>query len=289
MNKKNSKFNLNEIQNLKWEAPQSAMDKWNPAVHAAANNNDETTINIYEGIGESWDGTGFTLKTLSAILRNAKGKDIVVNINSPGGDFFVGVAAMNLLKEYEGNVRVRIVGIAASAASVIAMGGDTIEIAESGFLMIHNAWTIAIGNKSDMQYTADILDKFDTAMAEVYADRSDEDMKAVKKMMDAETFLSGKEAVEKGFADSLLAEEDLQLDKSEQASYTSAVAKVNLALAKQGVPRSERRELLKELKNTHNAVDSITHNADTNITHNADEEEQELKQALTGLLETLKN
>lgn len=259
------KFDINELQNLKWEAPQSALAKWNPEIHAAKKDDtDAVTINIYESIGEDFFGGGFTLKTLSAILRNAAGKDVMVNINSPGGDFFVGVAAMNMLKEYEGFVNVKIVGLAASAASVIAMGGDKIEIAETGFIMIHNAWTIAVGNKNDMQYTADMLTKFDDSMSLVYLERADKTEKEIKKMMDSETWLSGKEAVEMGFADAIIDSSELQIEKTTESSYNTAVAKVDIALAKQGMPRSERRELLKELKGTQNAAPNITQNADEN-------------------------
>ena len=109
--------------------------------------NDANSISIYDSIGENWEGTGVTAKRISAALRAIGDKDVVVNINSPGGDFFEGVAIYNLLREHQGRVTVQVMGLAASAASVIAMAGDEILMGDGSFLMIHNAgpWPSAIG------------------------------------------------------------------------------------------------------------------------------------------------
>ncbi|MFT2622165.1 head maturation protease, ClpP-related, partial [Escherichia coli] len=74
--------------------------------------------------------------------------------NSPGGDMFEGLAIYNLLREHEGEVNVKVLGLAASAGSVIAMAGDTVQIARAGFLMIHNAWVVAMGNRNDLRELA---------------------------------------------------------------------------------------------------------------------------------------
>ena len=88
-------------------------------------------------------------------------------------------------------VTVQVMGIAASAASVIAMAGDEILIPESGFLMIHDAWALAIGNRHDMRAAADLLEPFDGAMASVYAARSGQDKETVAQWMDDETWFNG--------------------------------------------------------------------------------------------------
>jgi ATP-dependent protease ClpP protease subunit len=252
-----------------FEPPASAMARWNPEICAKS---DDGAINIYSTIGDYGDGTGMTAKIMSAILRKAEG-DIVINMNSAGGDFFEGVAIYNLLKEYEGDVKVKVVGLAASAASVIAMAGDEIEIAESGFLMIHNAWTLALGNKDDMRSVADMLQKFDESMAAVYSKATGIEQKKIAKMMADETWLSGAESVEMGFASALLPSDEVKTDKEKMPE---SMKKIDAMMAKHGVPRSERRSLLKELS-TPCAAESVTPRAD------------ELTEALKGLFNKLKD
>lgn len=238
---------------LPFEAPAEARAKWRPEI--SAKEDDKASINMYDSIGENWDGTGITAKLVSGILRSNKGKDITVNINSPGGDFFEGVAIYNLLKEHDGDVTVKVVGLAASAASIIALAGDTVKIAETGFMMIHNAWTIAIGNKEDMTEVADMLEKFDDTMASLYAGSSDIEEKQIRKMMEETTWLNGKESVEMGFAHSLLDSDMVEEDEEEKANTNAALRRIDLALAKDGMPRSKRRELFKELSGRQNAAD----------------------------------
>ncbi|WP_034085582.1 head maturation protease, ClpP-related, partial [Pseudomonas aeruginosa] len=98
--------------------------------------------------------------------------DVTVNINSPGGDVFEGLAIYNLLREHKGKVTVNIIGLAASAASFIAMAGDEIRIGRAAFLMIHNAWLIAMGNRNDLREIADWLEPFDMTLADIYAQRT---------------------------------------------------------------------------------------------------------------------
>ncbi|HCF5801664.1 TPA: Clp protease ClpP, partial [Pseudomonas aeruginosa] len=93
--------------------------------------------------------------------------DVTVNINSPGGDVFEGLAIYNLLREHKGKVSVNIIGLAASAASFIAMAGDEIRIGRAAFLMIHNAWLIAMGNRNDLREIADWLEPFDMTLADI--------------------------------------------------------------------------------------------------------------------------
>lgn len=154
-----------------------------------------TEIELYDEIGY-W---GVTAKSFRQQIRSAG--DIRLRINSPGGDVFDGIAIFNDLVQHNGRVEVEVTGVAASAASIIAMAGDTIRVAENAFLMIHNAWTLAIGNRHDITETAALLGQIDGAMADTYAARTDIDRDEVVAMMDAETWMNGKEAVDKGFAD----------------------------------------------------------------------------------------
>jgi ATP-dependent Clp protease, protease subunit len=162
---------------------------------------DNATIDIYDEIGV-W---GVSAKDFRQTLKDITAKTITVRINSPGGDVFDGIAIHNDLLAHAATVNVEVVGLAASAASIIAMAGDNIAIADNAFLMIHNAWGVAIGDKQAMAEFSAILDQIDAALARTYADRTGIDVKEIVKLMDAETWLSGSDAVDQGFADELSA------------------------------------------------------------------------------------
>ena len=130
-------------------------------------------------------------------------KTLDVYINSPGGDVFAGQTIYNIIKRHAATVTVHIDGYAASAASIIAMAGDKIVVPANATLMIHNAWTRCCGNKEKFLKIAETLAITDAEMAQVYADRTGVSIEDVTEMMDAETWMSGTEAVEKGFADEL--------------------------------------------------------------------------------------
>ncbi|HHG1833584.1 TPA: head maturation protease, ClpP-related [Klebsiella pneumoniae] len=228
----------------------SALDRWDGGIKAAAT--DDNTISVFDVIGQDYWGEGITAKRIAGALRAMNGADVTVNINSPGGDMFEGLAIYNLLREYEGHVTVKVLGIAASAASIIAMAGDDIQIGRGAFLMIHNCWLYAMGNRHDFAELAQSLEPFDTAMADIYAARSGLDIAAVQKLMDAESYIGGSDAVAKGLADSLLSA-DAVSDGDE--SPAAALRKLDALLAKTNTPRSERRKLIKALTgNTPGAV-----------------------------------
>ncbi len=240
---------------LRWETPAASLERWNPALMSAAAAEDAaTTINIYSTIGEYGDGNGMTPKIVSSILRKADGADIVVNINSPGGDFFDGLAIYTLLKEYKGDVMVNVIGMAASAASVVALAGGEINIAKAAFFMIHNAWSIVVGNRHDMTQVADMLAQFDESMVQLYSDATGIDKRAIAKLMDAETWIVGTDAVDQGFATSLLGDENVKVEEAVKNDYSPSMRKIDVALAKAGMPRSERRNLIKELTGTPRAA-----------------------------------
>ena len=138
---------------------ETALDRWQPGVQAAADT--DNSISSYDVIGEDfWTGEGVTVKRIDAALRKIGNRDVVVNINSPGGDVFEGIAIYNRLREHPAQVHVRVLGLAASAASIIAMAGDKIEVGEAAFIMIHNAWVMAVGNRHDMAEVAAFLEPF---------------------------------------------------------------------------------------------------------------------------------
>jgi ATP-dependent protease ClpP protease subunit len=220
----------------------SALDRWDGGIKAAAA--DDNSISVFDVIGQDYWGEGVTAKRIAGVLRSMNGADVTVNINSPGGDMFEGLAIYNLLREYEGHVTVKVLGIAASAASIIAMAGDDIQIGRGAFLMIHNCWVYAMGNRHDFAELAQSIEPFDTAMADIYAARSGLDMPTVQKLMDAESYIGGSDAVVKGLADSVLSADAVSNDDESPAA---ALRKLDALLAKTNTPRSERRKLIKAL------------------------------------------
>ncbi|HYI43671.1 MAG TPA: head maturation protease, ClpP-related, partial [Sphingomicrobium sp.] len=116
----------------------------------------DNVITMFGEIGEDfWSDNPITAKKVAAQLRAIGDRPVEVQINSPGGDMFEGIAIYNVLREHPQEITVKVMGMAASAASIIAMAGDRIEIGAASFLMIHNCWVMAIGNRHDMRETAD--------------------------------------------------------------------------------------------------------------------------------------
>lgn len=224
------------------DLPSSAMERWNGGIKAAKS--DENSISVFDVIGADWYGDGVTASRIAAALRSIGGADVTVNINSPGGDMFEGLAIYNLLREYEGKVTVKVLGLAASAASIIAMAGDEVQIGRGAFLMIHNCWVYAMGNRHDLQQIAADMVPFDKAMNDIYGVRTGLDAATIDAMMNAETYIGGSDAVEKGFADRLLAADEIS---DGDDSPAAALRKLDAMLAKTDAPRSERRKLLKAL------------------------------------------
>ncbi len=224
-----------------------ALARWKPGVRAATET-DDAVISIYDVIGEDfWTGEGVTSKRVSAALRKIGGRDVTVNINSPGGDFFEGVGIYSLLRDHPHKVTVKVMGLAASAASVIAMAGDEVQISDAGFLMVHNAWAIALGNRHDMRAAADTLEPFDEAMADLYAARAGVGKTEAAAWMDAETWFNAGRAIGAGLADGLLPSTEIAESEDGQARAMAAARRVEASLARQGMPRSERRALIGEL------------------------------------------
>lgn len=238
-----------------------ALSRWNAGVRAAADDG-ETSITIYDVIGEDyWTGGGVTVNRIDAALRKIGSRDVTVYINSPGGDVFEGIAIYNRLREHPANVTVKVMGLAASAASLIAMAGDRIEIGAASFLMIHNAWVVAAGNRHDMREVADYLEPFDAALADVYASRSGTDREGIVAMLDAETWLNGQQAIDKKLADALLSADEVVEGKAPEASV-NAVRKIEASLC-QSMPRSAARNLISQIKGMPGAADDATQDAGT--------------------------
>ncbi|WP_270624462.1 head maturation protease, ClpP-related [Ligilactobacillus ruminis] len=159
---------------------------------------DNDTGKFYDWIG--WDAV-YPGK-VSTLLDGAD--EVEVNINSNGGDVFAASEIYTLLSQHSGMVTVNIQGLAASAASVIAMAGDVVHISPTAQIMIHKAWTIADGNADDMAHTSEFLEGIDDSIMNAYVAKTGLDKSELSNMMAKETWLTANQAVDYGFADDVM-------------------------------------------------------------------------------------
>ncbi|AGL03649.1 head maturation protease, ClpP-related [Desulfoscipio gibsoniae] len=152
---------------------------------------------------ESWFEDEISPKEFKNELEAGIG-NITVWVNSPGGDFFAASQIYTMLKEYSGQVLVKIDGIAASAAAVIAMAGDRVLMSPTAMLMIHNPSTFVWGEESDMQKGIEMLSEVKEAIINAFEAKTGLPRKQIAQMMDAETWFSANKAVDLGFADEIL-------------------------------------------------------------------------------------
>ena len=156
-------------------------------------------LSIFDDIG----AYGVSAKSFLNDLRTVTTDEVDVEINSPGGDVFAGLAIYNGLRASGKKINVKVLGLAASAASLVAMAGDTIEMPENAFMMIHNPWGFAMGGADEMRNTADVLDKIGTGLVSTYAKRTGKTDQEITALLDAETWMTAQEAVDAGFATSV--------------------------------------------------------------------------------------
>ena len=165
-------------------------------------------IEMYGTIGEDFFGEGITAQALSDALANAGSyNSITLRLNSPGGDLFEGVAIYNVLKSAGKPVNVVVDGLAASAASLIAMAGDKVTMGTGTMMMIHRAMAMCAGFSDDMRQMADALDTASASAADLYVAKTGMKKDELLSMMAAETWLSAQDCVEKGFADAVSTDE----------------------------------------------------------------------------------
>lgn len=199
----------------------------------AAPNDGEATIYIYDIIGEDYWGGGVTAKRFLDALAELGDVDTVhLRINSPGGDVFEARTIISAMQASRARFVAHIDGLAASAASFIAAAADEVEMTKGAFLMVHNAWTFAVGNRHDLADVAAMLAKVDASIADDYVAKTGADMETVQGWMDAETWFTAQEALDAKLADRIA-------EKAEPAKNTwnlSALANVPEALAAPAAP-----------------------------------------------------
>jgi ATP-dependent Clp protease protease subunit len=176
---------------------------------------------------ESWFDDDITAEQFKGELLAGSG-EVVVWLNSPGGDCIAASRIHAMLMDYPGHVTVKIDGIAASAASVIAMAGTRVLMAPTALMMIHNPMTLAYGNHADMQKAIGMLDEVKESIINAYELKTHLGRAKISHLMDSETWMNANKAIELGFADGLL--EDEKKNTTGDASYSFSARKAELSL-----------------------------------------------------------
>lgn len=203
---------------------------------------------------ESWFDDEVTPKIFKDELMNGEG-DITVWINSPGGDCIAAAQIYNMLMEYKGDVTVKIDGIAASAASVIAMAGTKVMMSPVSMLMIHNPMTIAFGNKGEMEKAISMLDEVKESIINAYEIKTGLSRTKLSHLMDQETWMDANKAVELGFADDILKRSETTDIEVPQVSMMYSKAQVVNSLMDKIASKCKIEN--KETDNTHVKADSL--------------------------------
>ena len=250
---------------LQFDPPDETLAEFNADVRAAQGG--DNVISIYGQIGrDPLSDSDNSERRISAALAAIGRRDVVVNVNSPGGNFLSGLAIYNLLRAHPAKVTVNVLAMAGSAASVIAMAGDDIAMADGSFIMVHKASALIMGNEYDAKDAADLLADVDGAMAEIYAARTGVEQPEAAAWMDKArgkgSMFNAKAAIERGLADRKLA-----------AGAVKIAANVNKVLPPErvaerafmahGMSSAEAKSLVASLKSgARDAVGNVTRDAD---------------------------
>lgn len=169
---------------------------------------------------ESWWGDEMTPAQFRAELAAHPG-DLMVYINSPGGDVCAASQMYAALKDHPGKITIRIDGLAASAASIVAMAGDVVEMAPAAYMMIHNSATVAMGNAREMEQATAMLREVDKGIRAVYAAKTGKSERELARMMEAETWMSAPTALAEGFIDAIAYAQDTGKESDAEAGMSA--------------------------------------------------------------------
>ena len=206
---------------------------------------------------ESWFDDDVTPKAFKADLTSGEG-DIVIWLNSPGGDCIAASQIYTMLMDYKGKVTVKIDGIAASAASVIAMAGTTVLMAPTALMMVHNPLTVAIGDSEEMQKAIAMLSEVKESIINAYEIKTGQSRAKLSHLMDAETWLNAKKAIELGFADGILDDEKKRL-QTEDFTYAFSRRAVTNSLLDKVKPKLPKQQTGTPIESLEKRLSLIQH------------------------------
>jgi|TARA_X000001388_G_scaffold53679_2_gene39268 ATP-dependent Clp endopeptidase proteolytic subunit ClpP len=198
---------------------------------------DTPEIFLYDAIG---DWYGISAEAFVKALAQFDGQDVLLRINSPGGDVFEGRAMATAIQQHRGKVTAQIDGLAASAATYVATAAASTRISQGAFFMIHYAWTLAIGNADELETTAGLLRKVDGSIVNDYLNKTGQEEAQIREWMKAETWFTADEAVEYGFADSLLEGQSTAANLWNLSAYNNAPAALLASRQPEEQPQYDR-------------------------------------------------
>lgn len=221
---------------------------WNWVKNEGALETERTLFLNGEISDETWFGDEVTPKLFQKELSAAHG-DITVWINSPGGDVFAAAQIYNMLMDYKGNVTVKIDGLAASAASVIAMAGTEVHMSPVAMMMIHNPMTVAIGDSEEMRKAVAMLDEVKESIINAYEIKTGLKRNKISSLMDSESWFNAKKAIELGFADKILFDKEEQEEENEEFEA--------VMFSRQAVTNSLLTKLMKKVEEKKTPIDQL--------------------------------
>ncbi|MCJ8139572.1 head maturation protease, ClpP-related [Falsirhodobacter halotolerans] len=267
---------------LAFEAPSDNVNAFDPTLVAASA--DDAVISIYGQIGiDPYSAVDNSERRIAGALRSIGPRDIEVYVNSPGGNFFSGLAIYNLLRAHPAKVTINIIAMAGSAASVIAMAGDDILMADGSFLMVHNASGVIIGNKYDTEAASELLAEIDDAMAEIYSARAGVDKAKAAAWMDRRrgdgTMFNTGSAISEGLATGKLEPEKVKVSADAKKHIPAERVVENALMRSCNMSPARAKACVSEMK-------SGTRDApDPNVTRDADD----LVALIEGLRSTIRS
>ena len=184
-------------------------------------NAESAELYLNGAVGNYFDD-GFDEKDFRGALQLLGGRDVKITLRSDGGDVFSGLSIVNQIRSYEGNVTIVVDSLAASIASVIAVAADELYIYDGSMLMIHNPWTVAMGDASEFRGVADLLDKIAGEIANVYASKGNQSADGFLKLMEKDTYLTAAQAQEMGLVDGIIYPKEKRTPAAERSALVSA-------------------------------------------------------------------
>ena len=216
-----------------------------PREYRAESDGDQATIYLYDAIG------GFFGVDDEAFVRDLHALDapvINLRINSPGGDVFAARAMATAIAQHPSRIVAHIDGLAASAATYVAISSAEVRMSKGAFFMIHNAWTLAIGNKDDLLSTASLLEKIDGTIADDYASKTSEERAQIIQWMDDETWFTAEEAESHGFVDAVIEDSRQRNNQWNLSAYAHVPTALQPKNPAQNSAEQHRAELLRRLQ-----------------------------------------